>query len=107
MLGVLDPAVHVHATTGTRVALNGRIGVHDLELVRPLRHPELVARDDGDLRERRPGGLPTFCAAADVVIGALTRDAHLDGIARAPADKRAAREVRGAGLHAVVYRRMD
>jgi hypothetical protein len=37
----------------------------------------------------------------------LCSDGYLDGIARTFAMKRTAREARGAGLHAIIYRRMN
>ena len=52
-------------------------------------------------------GLPAFGASTDVIIGALGRNAYLDGIARAFAHERPAREVRRAGPHAVVHCRMN
>jgi hypothetical protein len=107
VLGVLDAAVHVHAAIPAGVALNGGVGIHDFELVGILGHTQLVARHDGDLREHRARGLPAFGASTDVIIGALGRNAHLDGIARAFARERTPREVRRAGPHAVVHCRMN
>src|SRR6516165_5816974 len=103
MLVVLDAAVHVHAAIPAGVPLNGGGGIYDLELVGILGHTELVARHNGDLREQCARGLPAFGASTDVIIGALGRNAHLAGIARAFANERAPREVRRAGTHAVVY----
>jgi hypothetical protein len=80
------------ATLTTRVALNERVRVDDAELVRVLGHPDLVARHDGDLSEERAFWLPTFGTAAHMIVRALARDAHLDGVARAVAPERAARE---------------
>src|SRR5437016_13199464 len=88
MLGILDAAVHVYAAIPAGVALNGGIGIHDFELVGILGHTQLVARHDRDLREHRARGLPAFGASTDVIIGALGRNAHLDGIARAFARER-------------------
>src|SRR5260221_12365279 len=107
MLGVLDAAVHVYATIPAGVALNGGVGIHDFQLVGILGHTELVARHDRDLREHRARGLPAFGASTDVIIGALGRNAHLDGIARAFAHERAPREVPRAGPHAVVHWRVN
>jgi hypothetical protein len=107
MFRVLDAAVHVHAATGAGVALNGRIGVDDLELFGILGDAELVARRNGDLREQRARGLPALGASAHVVIGALGGDRHLDGIARAFALERPSREARRAGRHAIVHCRMN
>src|ERR1700745_4127944 len=98
MLGVLDAAVHVYAALLAGVPLNGGVGVHDLELVSILGHTELVARHDRDLREQRARGLPAFGAPTDVIIGALGRNVHLDGVARAFAHERPSREVWRAGL---------
>src|SRR5262245_65550050 len=83
MLGVLDAAVHVHAAIPAGVSLNGGVGIHDLELFSVLGHTELVARHNGDLREQGARRLPALGASTDVIIGALGRHAHLDGIARA------------------------
>src|SRR6266481_8768501 len=107
MLRVLDAAVHVHAALGAGVPLNGRIGIRDLELFGILGNTELVARHNGDLREQGACGLPAFGASTYVIIGALGRNAHLDGIARAFAHERCPREVRRAGPHAVVHCRMN
>src|SRR5215471_2705595 len=89
MLGVLDAAVHVHAAISAGAPLNGCVSIHDLELVGILGHTELVARHNGDLREQCARGLPAFGASTNVIIGALGRNAHLDGIARAFANERA------------------
>src|SRR2546425_9479498 len=88
MLRVLDAAVHVHAAIPAGVPLNGGVGIHDLELVGVLGNTELVARHNGDLREQCARGLPAFGASTDVIIGALGRNAYLDGIARAFARER-------------------
>src|SRR5438034_10020522 len=107
MLRILDAAVHVHAATGARVPLDGRIGVHDFELFGIVRDTQLVTRHNGNLREQRAFGLPAFSASAYVIIGALRRNAHLDGIARALASKRPSREVRRTGSEAIVHCRMN
>ena len=59
-----------------RLALTG-----DLELlpgvgVELFQIAPIVARHGRDLREERPGRLPTFGAAADMVVGALAVDRH-------------------------------
>src|SRR5580704_13449176 len=103
MIPVLDAAVHVHTATGAGVPLNGRIGVDHFELVGIPGDVELIARHDGDFREQRPRGLPAFGASTYVVIGALARDGHLDGIAGASAREYSAREIWCSGLHAIVH----
>src|ERR1700720_3142653 len=107
MFRILDAAVHVNTALTAGMALNGRVGIDDGELLRILAHAQLVARHYGDLREQRARGLPAFGASAHVVIGALTSDTHLDGIACAFALQGAAREARRARLHAIVYCRMN
>jgi hypothetical protein len=107
VLRILDSSVHVHAARRAGVALNGRVGIDNLELVGVLGDTKLVARHDGDLREQSACGFPAFGASAHVVMSGLRRDAYLDGIASAFAMKRTAREARGAGLHAIIYRRMN
>ena len=67
---------------------------------------ELVARHDGDLREQGACRLPAFGAPAHVVVRALRCDAHLHRVARASARSVPPAKL-GAGLHAVVHRRMD
>ena len=47
MIPVLDAAEHVHAAAAAGVALNRRLGIHDLELLRILGDFELVACHDG------------------------------------------------------------
>jgi hypothetical protein len=94
MLRILDAAVHMYAAGSAGVALNGRIGVHDLEPFGILGDAQLIARHDGDLGEQRTCGFPALGASTHVIVGALRRYAHLDGIARALAHERPAREVR-------------
>src|SRR5205809_7793912 len=71
MLRVLDAAIHVHAAIFAGVPLDGRIGIHDLELVCILGNTQLVARHNRHLREQRAFRLPAFGASAYVIIGAL------------------------------------
>src|SRR5262245_53454474 len=52
-------------------------------------------------------GLPAFGASAYVIVGALGRNGHLDGVARTLARKRSSREVRRAGPDAVIHCRMN
>jgi hypothetical protein len=44
MLRVLDAAVHVNPAPSASIALNGRVGIHDLELVGVVGHAQLVPR---------------------------------------------------------------
>src|SRR5215813_3300035 len=67
MLCVLDAAIHVDAAIFAGVPLDGRIGIHDLELVGVLGNTQLVARHNRDLREHCARGLPAFGASADVM----------------------------------------
>src|ERR1700730_1919833 len=107
MLRVLDPAVHVNPAPSAGIALNGRVGIYDLELLGVISHAQLVARHHGDLREQRALGFPAFGASAYVIVRALTRDAHLDGIACAFALQRATRKLRGARFDAFISGGMD
>src|SRR6266576_1679893 len=107
MLCVLDAAIHVHPAIFAGVPLDGRVGIHGLELVGTLGNTELVARHNRDLREQRALRLPALGASTDVIIGALRRNAHLYGITRALAHKRPSREVRRAGFHTVVHSWMN
>src|SRR5215831_1112842 len=66
MLCVLDAAIHVHPAIFAGVTLDGRIGIHDLELVGVLGNTQLVARHNRDLREHCARGLPAFGASATV-----------------------------------------
>jgi hypothetical protein len=88
----------VHPAIFAGVPLDGGIGVHDLELVGALGNTQLVARYNRDLREQRALGLPALGTSAYVIEGALGRDAHLDGVARALTRERSSREIRRAGL---------
>src|SRR5882762_126451 len=94
MLGVLDPAIHMHTAFGAGVPLNGGIGIHDLQLRGILADADLVARHNGDLREHCPCRLPAFGASAHVIVGALSANAHNDRIARALALERPTRKAR-------------
>src|ERR1700750_2621441 len=107
MLCVLDATIHVHPAIFAGVPLYGGIGIHDLELVGTLGNTELVARHNRDLREQRALGLPALGTSAYVIEGALGRNGHLDGVARALTRERSSREVRRAGLDAVVYCRVN
>jgi hypothetical protein len=107
MLCILDAAIHVHPAIFAGVTLDGRIGIHDLELVGVLGNTQLVARHNRDLREHCARGLPAFGASAYVIVGALGRNGYLDGIARTLARKRSSREVRRAGPDAAIHCRMN
>ena len=72
MIGVFDPAIHVHAAVPTGVTLDGGRSFDDPELVRVLGDGQIVPRHDRDLREQGAFGLPTFAAAADVVVPVLS-----------------------------------
>src|SRR5262245_30499853 len=79
MRSVLDAAIHVDAAIFAGVPLDGRIGIHDLELVGVLGNTQLAARHNRDLREHCARGLPALGASAYVIVGALGRNGHLDG----------------------------
>src|SRR5262249_55502419 len=114
---------------GTQPWSSGRVGLLGISyyaagqwFVAAMRPPHLAAilpwqgtydfyrdrtRHNGDLREQCARGLPAFGASTNVIIGALGRNAHLDGIARAFARECPSREVRRAGPHTVVHCRMN
>src|ERR1700730_11737035 len=107
MFGVLDAAVHVHATLAASMTLDAGIGVDDFEFVGIFGDLQLVAWHHGDLREQRVRRFPAFGASAYVVVGGLRGDAHLYGITRAFAGKRATGEARRPLLGAWVDWRMN
>ena len=104
---VLDPAVHVHATLGARIALDCCLLVDDLQLVLVGRHRQLVARDHAYDRECRTFRLPALGAAAGVVVGDLRVDLDLHLVTGAPAFEGPARESRGPLGNAFVHGGMD
>jgi hypothetical protein len=89
------------------VALDSGFRIDNSEFVSVGSHADLVARHDGHLREQRSGGLPTFGAAADVVIGALAVDRDSDLLVGTVTEQRAAREVCRRGFCALINRRMN
>src|SRR5215831_10634837 len=101
---VVDPAVHVDAALLARVPLDGRLGIHDCELVAVRFDAQVVARDDGDLREQRSFRLPALGAAAHVIVCALTLDRYLDLVLRAVAKQRSACEILCCWLQSCVDR---
>src|SRR3977135_1914775 len=103
---VLDPAVHVHAALLAGMPVDGRLGVHDRELVAVRLDAQVVAPHDGDLREQRPFGLPAFGAAAHVIVRALPLDRYLDLALRAIAGQRPARKGLRRGFQSTVDCRM-
>src|SRR3989442_13008617 len=103
---VLDPAVHVHAALLAGMALDGRLGIDDRELVAVRLDAQVVASHDGDLREQRPFGFPALGAAAHVIVRGLPLDRYLDLVLRAVAKQRAARKILRRGLQSTVDRRM-
>src|SRR5215475_5694620 len=107
VLGVLDAAVHVHTTFLAGVALNGRLRIDDLELLRMFSHFEPLARRHSDDGEHSPFGLPTLRTATGVVVSRLRADADLDLIFRAFAEQRASGEVGCGRLDASIDGRMD
>src|SRR5215217_8116823 len=104
---VLDPAVHVDAASRARVPVDGLSGVDDLQLLAVLDDADARARHDRHHGEGGPLGLPAARAAADVIMGALARDFHLDLIARTFADQRSAGKVRGCRLQTLIDGGMD
>jgi hypothetical protein len=102
MARVVDAAVHMHAAGLAGVALDGGVGIDDLELVAVGRDRKVVARRDRHDGEQRAFGLPALGAAACMVMGGLALDRHRDLVVRTLAVEGAAREVRGSGLDALV-----
>ena len=98
MLVVVDPAVHVHAATGARVALDRRFRVDHAELRLVRRDLELVARNDTDLREQRAYRLPALRATADVIVRNLRADRHRHLLRTAFALERAPRKFFAPGF---------
>src|SRR5437879_2425376 len=103
---VLYPSIHVHAALLAGMPLDGRLGVHDRELVAVRLDAQVVAPHDGDLREQRPFRFPALGAAAHVIVRALPLDRYLDPVLRAVAIKRPAGEVLRRGLQSAVDRWM-
>jgi glutathione S-transferase len=76
---VLDSAVHVHAAAAARVALDRRIRIDDLELLRIGADAQVVAADHRDLHEGRARRLPALRAATDVVVRRVALETDGDG----------------------------
>jgi hypothetical protein len=60
------------------MALDRRVGIDDLQLLFVGGDLDLVARDDGDLREQGAFRLPALAAAAGMVVRGLRADRHFD-----------------------------
>jgi hypothetical protein len=80
---VLDPAIHVDAALFAGMPLNSGLGVHHRKFVPVRLDAEIFTRDDGDLRKERAFRLPTFRAAAHMIVRALAFDRYLDLVLRA------------------------
>src|SRR3954451_15954344 len=102
MVIVFDPAVHVDAASRASVPVDGLSGVDNLQLLAVLDDADARTRHDSYHGEGGPLGLPAARAAADVIMGALARDFHLDLIARTFADQRSAGKVRGCRLQTLI-----
>src|SRR5262249_49524459 len=94
MTGIVDSSVHVHAASLACVALDRSVRVDDRKLVPVGGDLDVFPRGDRDLRKESAARLPTFGAAADVVVGALTRDRNRNLVRCTLAIERAAREIR-------------
>jgi hypothetical protein len=103
---VLDPAIHVDAALFAGMPLNGRLGIHDCELVPVRLDAQVVAPYDGDLREQRPFRFPALGAAAHVIVCALPFDRYLDLVLRAIAQQRPACKVLCRRFQSTIDRRM-
>src|SRR6185295_10411098 len=104
---VLDAAVHMGTAHLAGVALDGRRGIYDLQLVAVFRHFHVVARHNGDHRKSCALWLPAFGAAAGMVMSDVAGDGNLDRLVLALADQGASGEAARALLHSVVNRWVD
>src|ERR1051326_8184867 len=102
VLGVLDPAIHVDAASGTGITLYGRGRVDHAELVAILENRHLVARGNGDDCEQGAVRLPAFGAAAGMIVGGLGIDPYLDGAFGAVTGQHSTSKIRRRGRDAVI-----
>ena len=100
---VLDAPVHVHAAVLAGMALDGRLGIDDRQLVGVRDDLQPLARHDCHLREKGALRLPALGAAAHMVVRGLPRDLHFHLVVRALAPKRAAGEVLRRRLDSIVH----
>jgi len=104
---LLDATVQMDAALLARVAEDGDVLVHDLQLVPVRGHFDVVDGDDCDDGEQSALGLPALRAATGVVVEDVARQGDFDGIARAVAMKLAAGEVVAALRQAIVDQRVE
>src|SRR2546423_12937731 len=106
MAGVLDAAIHMDAASTARVTLNGGVRVDDVELRGIVSDAEIVPGHHGDHGKHCAGRFPALGAAAGVVVRHVALDRDGDRICGALARERAALELLGTGLDALVDRWM-
>src|SRR6202140_3855588 len=104
---VLDPAVHMRTANPASVPLDRRRCVDDVKLVAVLKNCHVVPWYNGDHRKGRAVGLPTFGAAAGVIVGDVALDADLDRLVLAFADKGSAGKAARTLLYSAINRRVD
>jgi hypothetical protein len=107
MILVFDSAVHVNATPGAGVALNGRGCIHDRQPIFVGGDANLVTRHHRDLREHRALGFPALGTATDVIMCTLRADRYLDGILIALAHQRRAGAILRPGFHTLIHGRVN
>jgi hypothetical protein len=107
MVLVLDPAVHVDAAFSASVTVNGLRGVDDVKLISILDNGDVCARHNGYCRKKSAFRLPAPRATTDMIVGALSLDGDLDGIARAFANERSAGEVFRCRFDPVIHGGMN
>lgn len=107
MIFVFNPTVHMHPAFFASVAVNGLRGVYDTKLISILDNGDVCARHNGDCRKKSAVRLPAPRAATDVIVGALSLDGDLDGIALAFANERSSGKVFRCRLDSVIYGGMN
>jgi hypothetical protein len=92
---VFDAADHVRAAGGAGVALDGRAGIDDRQLLSMRNDVDLLAGNDGDLREQGAFRLPALGATACVVERGLGLACHFDAVGCAVAGQPVSRKAGG------------
>ena len=87
---VLDSAIHMHTALFAGMALNGRFGIHDSQLVFICRDADVVARNNCNLREQRAVWFPAPGTTANMVMRTLSLDLYLDFFLRTATQQRPA-----------------